>query len=81
MRAHDTAHPTLRKKLKNNAILMRRAVLGRIAGLLPGTSVLYISMINDATMEENKLFCKVIVRYHDLNAKSAMRVASYQENH
>jgi hypothetical protein len=29
-------------------------------------------------MEENKLLCKVIVRDH--NAKSAMRVASHQEN-
>jgi len=44
-------------------------------------SVLYISMMNDATMEENKLFCKVIVSGRDVNAKSGMRVASHQENH
>ena len=43
----------LRKKLRNSTILMRRAVLGG----LEVWRILYISMINDATMEENKLFC------------------------
>jgi hypothetical protein len=36
---------------------------------------LYISMMNDATMEENRVFCKVIVRQHDVNTELAMRVA------
>jgi hypothetical protein len=46
----------LRKKLRNKTILMRMA---RLEGL-EVWRVLYISMINDATMEENKLFCKAI---------------------
>ena len=54
----------LRKKLINSTILMRTALLG---GSEVWT-VLYISMINDATMEENKLFCGGIVRTHDVNA-------------
>jgi hypothetical protein len=33
-------------------------------------------MINAATMEENKPLYKVIVRDYNVNAKSAMRVAS-----
>ena len=40
----------------NNTILMRTALL---EGLLLGRSVLYISMINDATMEENNVICEV----------------------
>ena len=33
-------------------------------------------MMNDATMEENRVFCKVIVRQHDVvNAESTMHVA------
>jgi hypothetical protein len=64
----------LRKKLRNSTILMRRAVLGG-SGVW---RVLYISMINDATMEENKVHCEVIIRDHDVNA---MRVASHQEIH
>ena len=68
MRAHDTALMMLRKKLRNSTILMRTALLWGIAGLLPGTRVLYISMINDATMEENKVLCGEIVRNHDVNA-------------
>jgi hypothetical protein len=70
----------LRKKLRNKTTLMRTAMLG---GLPPpeGMSVLYISMMNDATMEENKLFCKIVVREHDVNAKSAMGVVPHQQNH
>jgi len=48
--------------------LMRTALL---EGLLLGRSVLYISMINSATMEENNVICEVIVRDHDVNTKSA----------
>jgi len=54
----------LRKKLRNSTILMRTAVLGGVPTAfwpLLGKSVLYISMINAATMAENKVFCKVIV--------------------
>jgi hypothetical protein len=65
----------LRRKLRNNTILMRTAILGGVPPLA-GLSVLYISMMNDATMEENKLFCKVIVSDHDMNAESVMHVAS-----
>jgi hypothetical protein len=68
----------LRKKLRNNTILMRTTVL---EGLLLGRSVLYISMINNATMEENNVICEVIIRGHDVSTKSAMHVASHQENH
>ena len=32
-------------------------------------------MMNDATMEEKREFCKVIVRQHDVSAELAMRVA------
>ena len=53
----------LRKKLRNSTILMRRAVLGG----LEVWRILYISMINDATMEENKLFCGGIVRTDHVN--------------
>ena len=48
----------LRKKLRNNTMLMRTAVL---EGLMLGRSVLYISMINNATMEENNVICEVII--------------------
>ena len=46
----------LRKKLRNNTILMRTALLD---GLLLGRSVLYTSMMNNATMEENNVICEV----------------------
>jgi hypothetical protein len=70
----------LRRKLRNNTILMRTAILeGLFAVCWPlppeGRSVLYISMINDATMDENRVFCEVIVRQHDVNAELVMRVA------
>jgi hypothetical protein len=65
----------LRPKLKNSTMLMRTAML---EGPPAVWRVLYISMINDATMEENKVDCEVIVRDHDVNA---MRVASHQETH
>jgi hypothetical protein len=65
----------LRRKLRNNTILMRTAILGGLSPLV-GVRFLYISMMNDATMEENKLFCEVLVRNHDLNAKFVMFVAS-----
>ena len=70
----------LRKKLRNNTILIRTVIL---EGPFPlaGLSVLYISMMNDATMEENKLFCKLIVRDRTVYAESAKHVASHQENH
>ena len=55
MRAHPTALIILRKKLRNSTILMRTVLLGGLWPLL-GWSVLYISMMNDATMEENKVF-------------------------
>ena len=48
---------------------------------LAGVSVLYISMMNDATIEENKLFCEIIVRDHVIDAELALRVASHQDNH
>ena len=69
----------LRKKLRNSTILMRTAIPGGVPPLA-GMRFLYISMMNDATMEENKLFCKVIVGDHDMNAESVMRVATHQEN-
>ena len=59
---------------------MRTAILGGVPPLV-GLRSLYISMMNAATMEENKLFCKVIVGDHDMNAESVMRVAAHQENH
>jgi hypothetical protein len=72
----------LRKKLMYNMILMRTALLGGLLVVWPaGRRVLYISMINDATMEENKVTYKVIVSNHDVNAKSAINVAPHQENH
>jgi hypothetical protein len=55
----------LRKKLRNSTILMRTVPLeGLPAAFWPllGRSVLYISMINAATVAENKLFCNAIVR-------------------
>jgi hypothetical protein len=55
----------LRKKLRNSAILLRTAVLGGLSAAfwpLLGRSVLYISMMNDATMAENKVFCKITIR-------------------
>ena len=55
IRAHDTALAMLRPKLRNNTILMRTAILGGLSPLA-GVRFLYISMMNDATMEENKLF-------------------------
>jgi hypothetical protein len=70
MRAHPTALIMLRKKLRNSTILMRTALLEEIsAGLWPlfDMSVWYIWMMNDATMEENKEFCKAIVRDCDGN--------------
>jgi hypothetical protein len=70
MRAHPTALIMLRKKLRNSTILMRTAVLEGITTAfwpLLGRSVLYISMINAATMAENKVFCKAIVRGCDVN--------------
>jgi hypothetical protein len=60
----------LRKKLRNSTILMRTAPLGGTPeefGPLLGSRILYISMINAATMEENKEFCKAIVRDCDAN--------------
>ena len=66
MRAHPTALIILRKKLRNSTILMRTVLLGGLWPLL-GWSVLYISMMNDATMEENKVFCEAIVRDYDGN--------------
>ena len=70
----------LRRKLRNNTMLIRTAML---EGPLPlaGVSVLYISMMNDATMEEYKLFCNIIVRDHDIYPESGLRVASHQKNH
>jgi hypothetical protein len=65
LRAHPTALIMLRKKLRNSTILVRTAPLGRASVAfwpLLGWSVLYVSMINAATMEENKEFCKAIVR-------------------
>jgi hypothetical protein len=50
--------------------LMRSALLGGISTAfwpLLGRRVLYISMINDATMEEYKVAYKVIVRRCDVN--------------
>jgi len=70
MRAHPTTLIMLRKKLRNSTILMRTAVLWEISGAfwpLLGRSVLYISMINDATMAENKVFCKAFVRDCNVN--------------
>ena len=55
----------LRKKLRYSTILMRMAMFGGplvVCCPFTGRRVLYISMMNDATMEENKLFCKVIRR-------------------
>jgi hypothetical protein len=43
---------------------MRRAVLGGSESW----RILYISMINDATIEENKLFYWIIVRTDDMSA-------------
>jgi hypothetical protein len=54
----------LRNKLRNRTILMRRAVLGGSESW----KILYISMINDATIEENKLFYWIIVRTDDMSA-------------
>jgi hypothetical protein len=54
----------LRKKLRYNTILKRKALLGGlfpVCWLLLGRSVLYISMMNDAMMEENRVLCLVIV--------------------
>jgi hypothetical protein len=67
----------LRKRLRNSTILMRKARLERSPAVW---SVLYVSMINDATMEENKVFCRVIVRDH-IWTVNHMRIASHQENH
>ena len=67
----------LRKRLRNSTILMRKA---RLEGPPAFWSVLYVSMINDATMEENKVFCRVIVRDH-IWTVNHMRIASHQENH
>jgi hypothetical protein len=64
MRAHATALITLRKKLRNNTKLKRKALLGGLSAvcwLLLGRRVLYISMMNDAMIEENNVFCEVIV--------------------
>ena len=84
MRAHPSTLIMLRKKLRNRTILMRTAPLGGLSAAfwpLLGRSVLYISIINAATMAENKVFCMAIVRDFDVNSKSAMLVASYQDNH
>ena len=64
MRAHATALITLRKKLRNNMILKRMALLAGLSAVcwvLLGRRVLYISMMNDAMIEENNVFCEVIV--------------------
>jgi len=71
----------LKKKLRNSTILMRTAIVGGLSWPLLGRSVLYISIMNDATMAENKLFCKPIVSGREINVKSVMRFASHQENH
>jgi hypothetical protein len=65
----------LRRKQRNNTILMRTAILGGLSPLA-GVRFLYISMMNDATMEENKLFCEVVVRDRNVNAEFVMFVAS-----
>jgi hypothetical protein len=78
-----------RKKLRNNTVLMRMIALeGRPADQALiyrsldsndlGRSHPYTSMTNDATMDENKVFCKIARKRP---RKSAMRVVSHQENH
>jgi hypothetical protein len=60
----------LRKKLRYSMILMRTAPLGGLSAAfwqLLGWSALHISMINYATMEENKVFYKAIVRDWGIN--------------
>jgi hypothetical protein len=42
---------------------------------------LYISMINDATMVENKLLCGVIVRDRVKASIEAANIFSYHDNH
>jgi hypothetical protein len=74
MRAHDTALTMLKKKLRKSTILIRTALLGG-CWPLSGRRVLYISMINDATMEENKLFCNVIVRDRDVDISDVRRLS------
>src|SRR6266403_5413636 len=67
----------LSKKLRNNTILMRTVTPEMVCWLLLGMSVLYISMMNAATMAENKVFWRVIVRHPNVN--SVYR--SHQETH
>jgi hypothetical protein len=86
----------LRKKLINKRILMRTATFGgpddRFSGFadegeltlcwpLLGRRVLYISMINDAMMAENKVVCKSVERDRSQNTKGAINLVSYEENH
>jgi hypothetical protein len=86
----------LRKKLRNKTILMRTAALGgrndwssgfadegelTLCWPLLGRRVLYISMINDAMMAENKVVCKSIERDRSQNTKGAINLVSYEENH
>ena len=66
----------LRKKLRNNTILMRTALL---EGLLMGRSVLYISIINNATMEENSVIYEVIMSLNT-NRGCTVHTAPHQEN-
>ena len=42
---------------------------------------MYISMINDATIAENKVFCGVVVRDQSWNSEGEVNIISYQENH
>ena len=64
----------LKKKLRNNTTLIRTAILGGLSPLA-GMSVLYISMIKDATIEENKLFYRIFVKDHDVNESPDQRCA------